>query len=151
METILFSCKDNAGLSPMAVVFFNSMVNQDALKAVSAGIRPAERIRHEVVRAMRELDIDLSTSRPRLLTPEALEAALFVVTLGAEEEYSVPSTIQREHWSMEECDEKPIAKIRRLRNEVERLVRDLVSRKGWMKSIRRRTSEWAPTGLSVLE
>jgi len=151
MNTVLFACKDNAGLSPMAVVFFNSLVNQDSLKAVSAGLRPAERIQHQIVRTMRELKIDLSRTRPTLLTPEAMEAALLVVTLGAEEEYAIPSELQQEHWSLEECHDEPIEEVRRVRNEVEKLVRDLVSRKGWMKSIRRRTAEWSPTGLAGSE
>lgn len=148
MNTILFACRDNAGLSPMAVVFFNSLVNQDSLKARSAGLRPAERVQHQVVRAMRELDIDLSTTRPRLLTPEAMDAALLVVTLGSDGDFSIPPELDQRHWSLEECHGKPIEKVRLIRNAVERLVRDLVSGKGWMKSIRRRTLEWSPTGLS---
>jgi arsenate reductase len=147
MRTVMFACENNAGLSAMAVVFFNSLVNQESFKGVSAGLRPAERIQPGVVQAMRELNIDLSTLRPRLLTPEAMEAALMAVTLGTEREYSIPPGLQHEHWPLEESRDKPIKEVRRIRNEVERLVRHFVARKGWMKSTRRRTAEWAPSGL----
>jgi arsenate reductase len=148
MKTMIFACIDNAGLSPMAVVFFNSLVDQDSVRGISAGLQPAERIQHDVVQAMRELDIDLSKIRPRLLTPETMESALCVITLGAERNYLIPPTLQHEHWRLEESQGKPIEKVRGVRNSVEKLVRQFVALKGWLKSTHRRTVEWSPTWLS---
>jgi arsenate reductase len=147
MKTILFACEDNAGLSAMAVVFFNSLVIRESFMGVSAGLRPAERIQPGVVQAMRELNIDLSKIRPRLLTPQTMESARYAVTLGTEREYSIPPELEHEHWPFEEINGKTITQVRRIRNEIERLVRHLVDRNGWLKSTRRRTAEWAPSGL----
>jgi len=147
VKTVLFACNDNAGLSPMAVVFFNSLVNQEFCRGVSAGLWPAERIQHGVVQAMRELKVDLSRIRPRLLVPEVVKSAFWAVTLGADREYPIPPELQLEHWPVEESQDKPIEQVRRIRNEVEKLVRQFVARNGWMKSTLRRTREWAPTGL----
>jgi arsenate reductase len=148
MKTVMFACKDNASLSPMAAVFFNSLVNRESARGVSAGLEFAERIQHGVVQAMRELNIDLSRSGPRLLTPEAMESTIWVVTLGAERNYPIPPELQHEHWPLEECQGKSIEQVRQIRNSVEKLVRQFVARKGWMKSTIRRTAEWSPTGLS---
>jgi arsenate reductase len=148
MKTVMFACKDNAGLSPMALVFFNSLVHQDSFRGVSAGLQPAERIQYGVVQAMRELNIDLSKVRPRLLTPESMKVALWVVTLGAEWNYPIPPELEHEHWPLEESQGKPVEQVRRIRNSVETLVRQFAARKGWMKSTQRRTVEWSPTGLS---
>src|SRR5690349_19646324 len=81
-RTVIFACTRNAGLSQMAAAFFNDLANPAQAKAISAGLKPSSEVLPEIVRAMREAGLDLSLTRPQLLTPELAMLADRVVTLG---------------------------------------------------------------------
>src|SRR5687768_443045 len=68
MTTVIFACVHNAGRSQMAAAFFNAVAAPKRARAVSAGTQPGERVHPEVVEAMREVGIDLSSARPQKLT-----------------------------------------------------------------------------------
>ena len=42
--SVLFVCVHNAGRSQMAAAFFNSMVDPEKARAISAGTQPGERV-----------------------------------------------------------------------------------------------------------
>lgn len=81
MKTVLFVCVHNSGRSQMAEAFFNRLAGGKA-RAVSAGTEPGEKVHPEVVQAMKEVGIDISGNRPKLLTEEMLAQANRVVTMG---------------------------------------------------------------------
>jgi protein-tyrosine-phosphatase len=62
MKYVLFVCTHNAGRSQIAQAFFEKYAPDD-VRAESAGQEPAEAIWPNVVEAMREVGIDLSTKR----------------------------------------------------------------------------------------
>ncbi len=64
MKRILFVCVHNSGRSQMAEAFFNHYAAGKA-EAVSAGTRPASHVDQTVVKAMKEIGIDISSKRPR--------------------------------------------------------------------------------------
>ena len=74
----LFVCVHNAGRSQMAEAF----AKRRGLKAASAGTVPATTVNPAVVQAMNEKGIDISSSTPKLLTPEMINQATLVVTMG---------------------------------------------------------------------
>ena len=65
----------------MAEAFFNRYVAGRA-QAFSAGTQPASHIDCTAVEAMREIGLDVSNHRPKVLTPEMLEKADKVITMG---------------------------------------------------------------------
>ena len=67
MKKILFVCVHNAGRSQMAEAFFNQMAKGKA-KGFSAGTQPADKVNPVVVEAMREVGIDISRRKPKMLT-----------------------------------------------------------------------------------
>ena len=69
MKTVLFVCVHNSGRSQMAEAFFNQMAKSKA-QAYSAGAQPADRVNPVLVKAMKEVGIDISQNKPKALTAE---------------------------------------------------------------------------------
>jgi arsenate reductase len=124
MKYVLFVCNQNAGRSQMAEAFFRRHAPRD-LRAESAGDRPAKGVHPEVVEAMKEIGIDLSGKRPRKLTVEMQLHADWAITLacGAACPY-VPTTV--EDWDLDDPAGQPIEEVRRIRDDVEGRVNDLL-------------------------
>ena len=81
MKHILFVCIHNSGRSQMARAFVECLA-EEAVTAESAGTMPSEQVNPVVVEAMGERGIHIGNSRPRLLTPEMVEWADRVITMG---------------------------------------------------------------------
>jgi arsenate reductase len=134
MKKVLFVCVHNSGRSQMAEAFFNKMVNGKAL-AISAGTQPASQINPIVVTAMREIDIEISNHKPKLLTLEMLESADRVITMGCSVEEVCPASfVPTEDWKLEDPAGKPIEKVREIRDEIKARVGVLIQAMdyGWL-------------------
>ena len=88
MKTVMFVCTGNTCRSPMAQYLFQQMAGGRAVSA-SAGLTardgsPASACAQE---AMREIGIDISAHRSRLLTPDLIHGADAVVAMGKEHYY----------------------------------------------------------------
>ncbi|MFQ5826237.1 MAG: arsenate reductase ArsC [Dehalococcoidia bacterium] len=119
MKTVLFVCVHNSGRSQMAEAFLNRLA-KGKVKALSAGTDPADTIDPTVVEAMREVGIDISDNRPKALTPEMVEQADRVVTMGCGVEGVCPATfVETEDWALEDPKGKPLGKVREIRDEIE--------------------------------
>jgi arsenate reductase len=130
---VIFACVHNAGRSQMAAAFFAELASPALARAVSAGTRPGARVHPEVVDAMREVGIDLSAARPRLLTPELAQGAELLVTMGCGDECPFVPGLRREDWPLEDPKGQPAARVREIRDEIRERVRSLVEREGWRK------------------
>ncbi|MCR4393262.1 MAG: arsenate reductase ArsC [Dehalococcoidales bacterium] len=127
MKKVLFICVHNAGRSQMAEAFFNHMSGGKAL-AISAGSRPAEQVNPAAVEVMREVGIDISHNKPKLLTPEMLEGVDRVITMGCGEDIACPATwVETEDWDLEDPAGKPPDKVREIRDEIKRRVTQLIA------------------------
>ena len=128
MARVLFVCLHNAGRSQMSEALF-ARAAENRHQAESAGTTPAERVHPEVVEAMRELDIDLAGRTPQELTREAAERADVVVTMGCGDECPYIPGKRYVDWDLEDPKGKPLAEVRKTRDDiasrVERLVREL--------------------------
>jgi arsenate reductase len=133
MKTVIFACVHNAGRSQMAAAFFNRWGDPTKARAVSAGTQPGERVHPEVVEVMREKEIDVASARPQKLTPELAEGAQLLITMGCGDECPVVPGLRREDWPLEDPRTKPRERVREIRDEVERRVRELLAAQGWVK------------------
>ena len=124
METVLFICVHNSGRSQMAAAFFNQMVKGMA-RAISAGSQPADDMNPVVVEAMREVGIDISKNKPKLLTVEMMEGIEKAITMGCEETCPV-TTVETEDWGLEDPKDKPIKEVRKIRDGIKIRVKNLV-------------------------
>lgn len=131
MKTVLFVCIHNAGRSQMAAAWFNAMASPDKARALSAGTQPAAAVHAEVLDVMREVGVDLATSRPRRLSEELAAGAAILVTMGCGDVCSVPEEVLRDDWPLEDPKGKPVEHVRRIRDEVKARVASLIAREGW--------------------
>jgi arsenate reductase (thioredoxin) len=126
MATVLFVCLHNAGRSQMSQALFELYANGRHY-ARSAGTQPTERIHPQVVAAMGELDIDLASRSPRLLTRELAECADLIVTMGCGDECPYIPGKRYLDWELYDPKDRPLEEVRATRDEIARRVRALVS------------------------
>jgi arsenate reductase len=98
--------------------------------AESAGTAPADRVHPEVVEAMRELGVDVSDQVPRRLTDELAERADVVVTMGCGDECPYVPGRRYLDWDLDDPKGRPIAEVRRTRDEIARRVEELAAELG---------------------
>ena len=82
MKTVLFVCTGNICRSPMAEgLFRRAVADQNDFQAMSAGLGAANGQPPSAfaVQAVQELGIDISGIRSRMLTPELVQAADYIV------------------------------------------------------------------------
>ncbi|HEY2283621.1 MAG TPA: arsenate reductase ArsC [Solirubrobacteraceae bacterium] len=126
MASVLFVCLHNAGRSQMSQALFERAAD-GRHTALSAGTAPAEQVHPEVVEAMRELDIDLSERRPRLLTRELAAAADLVVTMGCGDACPYIPGKRYVDWELPDPKGRPLAEVRAIREEIARRVAELLA------------------------
>jgi protein-tyrosine-phosphatase len=112
----------------MAEAFVNHY-GKGKIIASSAGVRLAERINPIVVGIMKEKGIDISSNKPKLLSPRMVEEADQVVTMGCSVEKFCPAPLFKKptDWNLEDPKGKPIEKIREIRDEIEKKVKILIT------------------------
>ena len=132
MKAVIFACVENAGRSQMAAAFFNELANPALAQAVSAGTRPASRVHPKVALAMREVGIDISAAKPQLLTPELIERAYLLVTMGCGDQCPIVPGLRRDDWALEDPKGRSMAHVRAIRDDIRDRVRALIEREGWM-------------------
>ncbi len=113
VKTVLFVCVHNSGRSQMAEAFFNKLAGGKA-KAYSAGTQPADKVNPIVVEAMKEVGIDISGNKPKLLSMDMVEKAERMITMGcgAEAEAVCPASfIKTEDWALEDPKGKPLDQV----------------------------------------
>ena len=131
MKTVLFACVHNAGRSQMAAAWFNALANPEVAQAISAGTEPGPRVHPEVLEAMKEVGIDLSTVRPTLLTHELAASSSLLVTMGCGEKCPVVPGLRRDDWPLEDPKGKPVERVREIRDDVRARIEALILLEGW--------------------
>ena len=126
MKKVLFICVQNAGRSQMAEALFNALAVGRAV-GMSAGTRPAERVHPEVVEAMKEVGIDMSANKPKMLTPEMVSEADKVITMGCGADEACPVTYTpAEDWGIDDPAGQPLETVRAIRDEIRARLQNLL-------------------------
>jgi len=127
--TVLFVCVHNAGRSQMAAALLERYAG-GRVRVRSAGSEPAETINPVAVEAMREVGVDLR-GQPARLEADAVRAADVVVTMGCGDACPVLPGKRYEDWELDDPAGKPLADVRRIRDEIDARVRALVAELVW--------------------
>ncbi len=124
MKYVLFVCTHNAGRSQIAQAFFEKYSPPD-VRSESAGQEPADAIWPNVVEAMSEVGIDLSGKWPKKIDLEVQLHADWATTLacGGTCPYLPPIV---EDWDIPDPAGRPLDEVRKIRDELERRVLDLI-------------------------
>jgi arsenate reductase len=133
MNTILFACVHNAGRSQMAAAWFNLLSDPAKARAISAGTDPGTRVHPEVVAAMSEVGIDLSTSPTTKLTPELAQTAQVLITMGCGDACPVVPGLQRDDWPLADPKGNSVERVREIRDEIRQRVETVLDREGWRR------------------
>jgi len=122
---VLFLCVHNAGRSQMAAAL---MERYGAGRVVvsSAGSEPADSLNPAVVEALAEVGLDITGRQPRRLTDEAARRADVVVTMGCGDACPVFPGKRYLDWALPDPAGAGIDEVRPIRDEIDRLVRELV-------------------------
>jgi arsenate reductase (thioredoxin) len=126
-QKILFVCVENAGRSQIAQAF----AERYGLNSSSAGTMPSEKVNETVVAAMGEKGLDVSRNKPKLLTIEMINGATLVITMGCSVADVCPKPMLAQmqkkliDWELEDPKGRPIEKVRGIRDDIERRVREL--------------------------
>jgi arsenate reductase len=118
----------------MAAAWFNELADPAKARAVSAGTEPGPRVHPEVLLAMSEVDIDLSAAKPQRLTDELAAGARILVTMGCGQACPHVPGLRRDDWPLEDPKNKPLDRVRAIRDDIRARVVEMVIREGWERA-----------------
>ena len=127
MKTVLFVCVENSFRSQIAEAYFNKYA-PEGWTAVSAGIKPPERVHPNAVRLMLEEGIDISHKKPQMMTRELQEKADIAIIVCSGALCPVVYTRHGEEWNMPDPAQMPLEEARRVRDTIKAKVLDLIER-----------------------
>ena len=127
-KIILFVCVENAGRSQMAEGFFKKYAPKGFI-SLSAGTNPAHHINPVVVEAMKEVGIDISKQKSKVLIDEMIRESDKVVNMGCIDKNFCPTIWLPKviEWNIEDPKGKSIEEIRQIRDEIEKKVKEIVA------------------------
>ena len=127
-KTILFVCVENAGRSQMAEGFFNKYAPK-GWRGVSAGTRPASQINPLAIQAMQEVGIDISNNRSKIITDDMIRDSTRAVNMGCMDQSECPLLFMGNviDWGIEDPKGKPIEKVRAIRDDIEKRVKQIAA------------------------
>jgi len=128
MKRVLFVCVENAGRSQMAEAFARKY-GGGKVEALSAGTTPAKEVNPVVIQVMREKGIDLTAKKPKAITRQMVEEADMIIVMGCSAEGFCPAPLLSKvvDWQIEDPKDKPIEKVREIRDEIDSRVRKLIN------------------------
>jgi arsenate reductase (thioredoxin) len=126
-KVILFVCVENAGRSQMAEGFFNHRYAPKGHQAISAGMRPVSQISPLAIQAMSEVGIDISSQKSKIITEDMIRSSAKSVNMGCIERRECPMLFINNviDWGIEDPKGMPIEKVREIRDEIERRVKEI--------------------------
>lgn len=127
---VLFACVGNSARSQMAEGFARALGGA-SVEVRSGGSRPLGHVLPEAVAVMRERGIDVSGHPSRGFDLDWVAGCDLVVTMGCGED-ACPAFVGKrmEDWDLDDPKDRPVAEFRRVRDEIEARVRDLLRRHG---------------------
>ena len=106
---------------------FTRLLSNGTVEAESAGTEPSQGV-NPVVVAMSEIGIDLTGHYPKVISQDMVDRADSVFTMGCSIDESCPAVfVPSEDWGLEDPAGSGIEHVRRIRDQIEARVRDLLA------------------------
>src|SRR5215216_6996238 len=127
-KAVLFVCIENAGRSQMAEGFFRKYAPRGYVM-LSAGTKPSGDINPLAIEVMKEIGIDISNQKSKEITEDMMRNSTKIVNMGCMDKsfcptLFIPNVID---WGIEDPKGKPIEKVREIRDDIDRRVRQLAA------------------------
>lgn len=103
--------------------------------AESAGTSPGSHLNPQAVAAMEEIGYDMSGHYPKLMTPEMIDSADRIITMGcgvnldeadAESAVCPAVLVESEDWGLDDPNDQPMEKVREIRDQIRLKVVKLI-------------------------
>ena len=124
--SVLFVCVHNAGRSQMAAGWLRHLAG-NAVKVRSAGSEPADHINPMAVEAMREVGIDITANKPKILDHATAEASDVIITMGCGDVCPAFPGKRYEDWKLDDPAGQDLATVRHIRDEIHTRVKNLLA------------------------
>ena len=124
---VLFACVHNSGRSLAAKVLAEHHAG-GRVEVRSAGSEPGDSLNAAVVQVLRERGLSAEGEAPSLLTPDGVQQADVVVTMGCGETCPVFPGTRYEDWQVDDPAGQDLETVRRIVDDVDARVRDLLAR-----------------------
>jgi arsenate reductase len=100
----------------MAEGFFNRKYLPKGYRAISAGTRPASHINPIALQVMKEIDIDISGQRSKILTEDMVRSSAKSVNMGCIDKAECPMLFMNNvvNWGIEDPKGNPLRRSERL-------------------------------------
>jgi protein-tyrosine-phosphatase len=127
-KTILFVCVQNAGRSQMAEGFFRKYA-PEGFEPMSAGTMPTSQINPLAIQVMNEIGIDISQQRSKELTEDMIRNSDKIINMGCMDKNFCPTLFIPKviDWNIEDPKNMVIEKVREIRDEIERGIKELAA------------------------
>jgi len=111
----------------MAEAFAREM-GKGAVIAESAGTEPGAGLNPQAVAAMEEIGYDMSGHYPKVMTTEMVDTADRIITMGCGVDAATCPALftPAEDWGLEDPKDKPVEKVREIRDEIKARVERLI-------------------------
>ena len=126
---ILFACVHNGGRS-LAAKILTEHYGKDAVVVRSAGSEPGSALNPGVVEVLHERGLSTEGESPTLLTPEGVQEADIVVTMGCGETCPIFPGKRYEDWELDDPKGQDLDTVRRIVGEVDERVKALLAELG---------------------
>jgi protein-tyrosine-phosphatase len=129
-KRVVFICVENSNRSQMAEAFAR-IHGGGKVEAYSAGSRPSGRVNPRAVEFMREVGYDLTAHRSKSLAELPAGELDVVVGMGCGDEgCPLVRARRREEWGVPDPKEMPAEEYRKVRDLIERKVKELLASLG---------------------
>ena len=128
LPKILFVCIENAGRSQIAEGFFRKFSKK--FEVSSAGTEPKSELNPVVIEVMKEIGIDISNQKPKLISQRMIEESFKTVNMGCMNKESCPSLFIKDtlDWDILDPRGKTKNEIRKIRDQIKFEVLSLVKK-----------------------
>lgn len=124
--SVLFVCVHNAGRSQMAAGWLRELAGE-RVEVRSAGSMPAEQINPVAAQAMREVGIDITAERPKVLKAETVQESDVVITMGCGDACPFFPGKRYEDWKLDDPAGQGIEAVRPIRDEIKARLQALLA------------------------
>ena len=123
--SVLFVCVHNAGRSQMAAGWLAHLAG-DRVEVRSAGSAPADQVNPAAVEAMKEVGIDITDQKPKILTFDAVEASDVCITMGCGDVCPVFPGKRYLDWKLDDPAGQGVEAVRPIRDEIKTRIEALL-------------------------
>jgi arsenate reductase (thioredoxin) len=124
--SVLFVCVHNAGRSQMAAALLSHLAG-DRVEVRSAGTEPADQINPAAIAAMAELGIDIATATPKILTSDAVQTTMVVITMGCGDACPYFPGVSYRDWKLPDPAGQPLETVRAIRDDIADRIQALIT------------------------